>query len=273
MVNVFSAFNGFDPEKEKAIFLGVADADVAQSGPNSNLHDMISICIHGTRTLPVGQDVVQLGDAVMWEFPYMIRSSTDQQPRPGILRTGVNSAKCIAHVKPMPFEYYGSKNHYRNVVSNFLGNFDPPADENEHFARHVKLQEVLENLMIETARNLTEADMARVIESLHSISGQKQDELRDTYKNYLKALRTGTAGDVFTGPGAAAAPGRAGTGRYAGEPEEKTKMRALLRTIVTHQVKAQTEHHMFFENRYVGMALGSGSNGGVEVFVRAGCRM
>ena len=264
---VYTSMNGLDPEREQPVFVGAADTAVAFSSPDgqhTSTHDMLSVAIHGTRTLPVGPDVVQMGDAVIWEMPYMVRRNTDQMPRPGLQRPGVNPEKCIAHVKPMPFEYHGSANHYRNVISNFLGNFGNgiPAGENEHFARHLHLVQLMESAVLQLATGngqITPLLRAAWIREMSAVTKRKEDELNATVENFTKAIST-----------QAHPPTQAADGTMIPNSPNNNTIRAMLRMMVAEQVKVQTDHHMFFTNRYVGIALGNGSNGGVDVFIRGG---
>lgn len=267
---LYSSFNLL-PVDEEPVFAGIVDTPVIfdkqmqQSATNG-----FSLCVQGTRSLVVGPETVNLFDDLFWDYPPFKTLPNSDVKRPQTEVIGIPSDKFVAVLKPMTFDTFGSMNIYRNLAAYFMGTFAPRDDLNPIFSAHRQLQQLLEwvaladtvdfEVKAATSGGAAADSTVNVFTELARITKRDASVLRKEWDN-LKAKATTDKNGIAMAFGqaavTAAAPARMNKG-------------GLVRLINLQIAENNNQHTHFFLKRRIGLALGSGRNESIAVFVRAG---
>jgi len=265
--HIWSSFNLL-PRGEQPVFVGVADtpAIITQGQTGQAIHEGVSVAVHGTRTLTIGPEPAHLGDQLFWDFPWVLQNGDNvQTKRPGLDQTGVPNDKFVAWLRPMSFDDFGSCNMFRNVASFFLGTFNPDPHQNRIFNEYRNLEMLLRMIAdgdnidvgVRTDGGIRMREGARkrvtdICNMLSELVKRPAEDLLREHDNLFKVVAEETM-----------------------MLDKVDKTRGVNKGSVVRLILLQLEHNRqqhinFFLQRRVGMALSSGVNGPIDVYVRGG---
>lgn len=272
--NLWSSFN-FLPRDEEPIFVGIADTPVIMNQQTGQAQtDGLSVAIAGTRTLDIGNEVAHLGDTLYWEFPTTLeRMGNPELRRPGQEIKGKPSDKYLATLKPLSFEDTGSSNLFRNVASRWIaGAYNPNPVEYPHFQTYENLERLLETYAADfndekhhpydglnaEGSNVDDARPTNTLEVICETIAKIQGYQTDTLMAQQKELLLGEHRNLYK---------QMKRTHYASKRITKQSIVRLIQLQIDY---ARQQHVNFHLKRRVGMALETGRNQGIGVYVRGG---